>query len=388
MLGSVKKALIHDWYTQYRGGERCVEAMTGIWENFDHYTLVNTLNSQECAEIFKGSNPRTSFIEKLPFGKRKYRNYLSLFPLAVEQFDLNEYEVVISSSSCVAKGVLTRADQLHISYVHSPVRYAWDLYHQYLNESGLNKGFKGLVAKYFLHRIRNWDVLTANRPDYYIANSQYVANRIKKIYNKEAKVIYPPVDVSKFQISNIKEDYYVTCSSLVAYKKIDLIVKVFNILKKKLVIIGDGPEFRKIKRISGPNVQLLGFLDGDKKREVLQKAKAFVFAADEDFGIAPVEAQACGIPVIAFAKGGALETIKGIYVGRDDFEGKTGVYFEKQTEISIIRALEFFEKHETKFNSNSIRKHAERFSKERFQEEFRETVEELYGNWKKDKEII
>ena len=385
MLGSVKKALIHDWYTQYRGGERCVEAITGIWKTFDHYTLVNTLNEQESKEVFKGHTPKTSFIEKLPFGKRKYRNYLPLFPLAIEQFDLNEYEVIISSSSCVAKGVLTRADQLHISYVHSPVRYAWDLYHQYLNESGFNKGVKGVIAKYFLHKLRNWDVLTANRPDYYIANSQYVANRIKKIYNKEAKVIYPPVDISKFWISNIREDYYVTCSSLVAYKRIDLIVEVFNVFKKKLVIIGDGPEYKKIKRIAGPNVQLLGFLDGDKKRELLQKAKAFVFAADEDFGIAPVEAQACGIPVIALAKGGALETIKGIYVGEDDFEEKTGVYFEKQNENSIIRALEFFEKNKNRFDSNSIRKHAERFSKKRFQEQFKESVEELYSNWKKNK---
>ena len=385
MLGSVKKALIHDWYTQYRGGERCVEAITALWEHFDHYTLVNTLNDEECNEIFKGHAPTTSFIEKLPFGKKKYRSYLPLFPLAIEQFDLNEYEVIISSSSCVAKGVLTRADQLHISYVHSPVRYAWDLYHQYLNESGFNKGVKGVIAKYFLHKLRNWDVLTANRPDYYIANSQYVANRIKKIYNKEAKVIYPPVDISKFWISNIREDYYVTCSSLVAYKRIDLIVEVFNVFKKKLVIIGDGPEYKKIKRIAGPNVQLLGFLDGDKKRELLQKAKAFVFAADEDFGIAPVEAQACGIPVIALAKGGALETIKGIYVGEDDFEEKTGVYFEKQNENSIIRALEFFEKNKNRFDSNSIRKHAERFSKKRFQEQFKESVEELYSNWKKNK---
>ena len=388
MLGSVKKALIHDWYTQYRGGERCVEAITGIWKTFDHYTLVNTLNEQECNEIFKGHPPTTSFIEKLPFGKKKYRNYLPLFPLAIEQFDLNEYEVIISSSSCVAKGVLTRADQLHISYVHSPVRYAWDLYHQYLHESGLDKGFKGLIAKYFLHRVRIWDFITANRPDFYIANSKYVANRIKKIYDKEAKVIYPPVDVSKFQISNIREDYYVTCSSLVAYKKIDLIVKAFSTFKQKLVIIGDGPEYKKIKRISGPNVQLLGFLDGDKKREVLQKAKAFVFAADEDFGIAPVEAQACGIPVIAFAKGGALETIKGVFVGDNEFHEKTGVFFEKQTEKSVIEALEFFEKHENKFQSHSIRKHAENFSKERFQEEFKAIVEELYGKWKKDKEII
>lgn len=385
MLGSIKKALIHDWYTQYRGGERCVGAMTEIWEDFDHYTLVNTLNSQECAEIFKGSDPKTSFIEKLPFGKRKYRNYLPLFPLAVEQFDLNEYEVVISSSSCVAKGVLTRADQLHISYVHSPVRYAWDLYHQYLNESGLDKGFKGLVAKYFLHRLRAWDVLTANRPDYYIANSQYVANRIKKIYNKEAKVIYPPVDISKFQISDTKEDYYVTCSSLVPYKKIDLIVKTFNILKKKLIVIGDGPEFKRIRKISGPSVQLMGFLDGDSKMKVLQKAKAFVFAADEDFGIAPLEAQACGIPVIAYARGGVLETVRGVYANEDNFDEKTGVFFRHQMENSMIDAISFFEDHENKFQENSIRKHAESFSKERFQREFKETVEELYLNWKKDK---
>ncbi|RZS99279.1 glycosyltransferase family 4 protein [Aquimarina brevivitae] len=383
MLSSLDKALIHDWYTQYRGGERCVEAITAIWNDFEHFTLVNTMSDAECKLVFKGKTPNTSFIEKLPFGKKKYRNYLPFFPLAIEQFDLSKHELIISSSSCVAKGVLTRADQLHISYVHSPVRYAWDLYHQYIKESGLTRGLKGLMAKYFLHKLRLWDVSTANRPDYYIANSQYVAKRIKKIYNKEAKVIYPPVAVEEFSISDQKEDYFVTCSSLVPYKKIDLIVEAFKKLNKRLIVIGDGPEYKKLKRLGGATIELKGFMDGAEKKEILKKARAFVFAADEDFGIAPIEAQACGIPVIAYKKGGIVETVNGVEVDQDNFVDKTGVFYKHQTKESLIEAVHFFEKNESRFNPQFINNHAQIFSRQRFQEEFKETVEEVYLAWKK-----
>ena len=224
----MKKALIHDWYTVYGGAERCIESFTNIWDDFDHFSLIDDLNEEDRKVILKGKKTVNSFIQRLPFGKNKYRNYLPLFPLAIEQFNLSDYEVVISSSSSVAKGVLTRPDQLHISYVYSPVRYAWDLYHQYLRESGLEKGLKGFLAKYFLHRLRLWDYSTANRPDYYIAISKYVAKRIKKIYNKEAIVIYPPVDTKSFTISETTEDYYITCSRMVPYKKIDLITNYLN----------------------------------------------------------------------------------------------------------------------------------------------------------------
>ena len=224
----MKKALVHDWLNDFGGAERCVESFTNIWDDFEVYSLIDFLSDKDREIILKGKKANTSFIQKLPKAKTKYRNYLPLFPLAIEQFDLTEYEVILSSSHAVAKGVLTRPDQLHISYVYSPIRYAWDLHFQYLRESGLDKGFKGWLAKYFLHKIRLWDVSTANRVDHYIAISHYIAKRIEKIYGKKAEVIYPPVDTSSFTIGDTTENYYVTSSRMVPYKKIDLIVEAMS----------------------------------------------------------------------------------------------------------------------------------------------------------------
>ncbi|MEG3656118.1 glycosyltransferase [Arenibacter palladensis] len=379
----MKKALIHDWYTVYGGAERCIESFTNIWDDFDHYSLIDDLNEEDRKVILKGKQTVNSFIQRLPFGKKKYRSYLPLFPLAIEQFDLNEYELVISSSSSVAKGVLTRPDQLHISYVYSPVRYAWDLYAQYLRESKLEKGLKGFLARYFLFRLRSWDYSTANRPDHYIAISKYVAKRIKKIYNKEAIVIYPPVDTNSFNISETTEDYYITCSRMVPYKKIDLIVESFSKTEKKLIVIGEGPDYKKIKHLAGPNVQLLGFLEKNRVLNLIKRAKAFIFAAEEDFGIAPIEAQAAGVPVIAFGKGGILETVNGQFSDNPVLmENLTGVFFKEQTSGSLLEALCFFEENEKMFDKNIIRKNAQQFSIERFEKEFKDTVESLYKNWK------
>ena len=379
----MKKALIHDWYTVYGGAERCIESFTNIWDDFDHYSLIDDLNEEDRKVILKGKQTVNSFIQRLPFGKKKYRSYLPLFPLAIEQFDLNEYELVISSSSSVAKGVLTRPDQLHISYVYSPVRYAWDLYAQYLRESKLEKGLKGFLARYFLFRLRSWDYSTANRPDHYIAISKYVAKRIKKIYNKEAIVIYPPVDTNSFNISETTEDYYITCSRMVPYKKIDLIVEAFSKTEKKLIVIGEGPDYKKIKHLAGPNVQLLGYLEKNRVLNLIKRAKAFIFAAEEDFGIAPIEAQAAGVPVIAFGKGGILETVNGQFSDNPVLmENLTGVFFKEQTSGSLLEALSFFEENEKMFDKNIIRKNAQQFSIERFEKEFKDTVESLYKNWK------
>ena len=379
----MKKALIHDWYTVYGGAERCIESFTNIWDDFDHYSLIDDLNEEDRKVILKGKQTVNSFIQRLPFGKKKYRSYLPLFPLAIEQFDLNEYELVISSSSSVAKGVLTRPDQLHISYVYSPVRYAWDLYAQYLRESKLEKGLKGFLARYFLFRLRSWDYSTANRPDHYIAISKYVAKRIKKIYNKEAIVIYPPVDTNSFNISETTEDYYITCSRMVPYKKIDLIVESFSKTEKKLIVIGEGPDYKKIKHLAGPNVQLLGYLEKNRVLNLIKRAKAFIFAAEEDFGIAPIEAQAAGVPVIAFGKGGILETVNGQFSDNPVLmENLTGVFFKEQTSGSLLEALSFFEENEKMFDKNIIRKNAQQFSIERFEKEFKDTVESLYKNWK------
>ncbi len=290
------------------------------------------------------------------------------FPIAIEQFDLSEYDIIISSSHAVAKGVLTNSNQLHICYCHTPLRYAWDLYHGYLSGAGLSKGIKGIIARLILHYIRVWDVTTSNRVDYFIANSKYIARRIKKVYGRDSIVIYPPVDVDKFDVYTQKENYYLTASRMVSYKKIDLIVEAFSkIPDRKLVVIGDGPDFDKIKNKAGKNIVFLGYQTFEVLKDYMQRAKAFVFAAEEDFGIVPVEAQACGTPVIAYGKGGSLETV---------IDGKTGIFFKEQTVESLLEAIKRFEQKEDSFDTIEIRKNAERFSKERFMREFKTFVEE------------
>jgi len=370
----MKKALIHDWFSVYAGAEKCVESFTNIWDDFDIYSLIDFLGDKDREIILKGKYANTSFIQNLPKAQTKYRNYLPLFPLAIEQFDLSEYDVILSSSHAVAKGVLTHSNQLHISYVHTPIRYAWDLYHQYLKESGLDKGLKGKLAKYFLHKIRIWDVSTINRVDYYIANSHYIARRIKKVYGKESSVIYPPVDVEKFELYEEKEDYYFTMSRMVPYKKIDLIVEAFSKTNKKLIVAGTGPDMEKIKSFAKDNVEFVGFISDEEAINYMQKAKAFVFAAEEDFGIVPVEAGACGTPVICLGKGGTKETV---------IDGVTGVHFEEQKVDSLLEAVKRFEKLE--FHPQEIREHSLKFSKERFEKEIEAFVDEKYEIFKKER---
>jgi len=370
----MKKALIHDWFSVYAGAEKCIESFTNIWNDFDVYSLIDFLDDEERDIILKGEYANTSFIQNLPKAKTKYRNYLPLFPFAIEQFDLSDYDLILSSSHAVAKGVLTHSNQLHISYVHTPIRYAWDLYHQYLKESGLDKGLKGKLAKYFLHKIRIWDMSTINRVDYYIANSNYIAKRIKKVYGKESTVIYPPVDVEKFELYEEKEEYYFTMSRMVPYKKIDLIVKAFSKTNKKLIVAGIGPDMQKIKSFAGDNVEFLGFISDEKAIEYMQRAKAFVFAAEEDFGIVPVEAEACGTPVICLGKGGTKETV---------IDGVTGVHFETQEVDSLLKAVERFERLE--FNPQEIREHSLKFSKERFEKEIEEFINHKYDLFQKDR---
>ena len=381
----MKKALVHDWYTVYGGAEKCVESFTNIWDDFDHFSLIDDLSDPHRELILKGKKTKNSFIQKLPFWKKKYRSYLPLFPFAIEQFDLGDYELIISSSSSVAKGVLTKPGQLHIAYVYSPVRYAWDLYHQYLKESKLDHGVKGFIAKYFLFKLRVWDFSTANRPDYYIAISNYVAKRIKKVYNKEAIVVYPPVDTDSFTLTTETSDYYITCSRMVPYKKIDLIVEAFSKSNKKLIVIGDGPDFKKIKKLASSNVELKGYVEKELMLVMIKQARAFIFAAEEDFGIAPIEAQACGVPVIAYGKGGVLETIIGVSSDEEINSKKiTGVFFKEQTTSSLVGAVNYFEANETVFDKKVIRTNAERFSKDRFEKEFKETIETLYISWKEN----
>jgi glycosyltransferase involved in cell wall biosynthesis len=364
----MKVALIQDWLTEQGGAEKVFATLYELYPDADIYTLVYN------DEILQKLNiPRdkvtASFIQKLPFAGKKYRNYLPLFTKAIESFDLSDYDLIISSSSCVAKGVLTSANQMHICYCHSPVRYGWDLYFQYLNSSGLNKmNLKAWYVKSVLHKLRIWDIISTNRVDYFISNSNHIRRRILKTYGKEAVTIYPPVFVNDFDSSRPKEDYYFTCSRLVPYKKVDLIVEAFaKMPDKKLVVIGTGPDMDKIKKMKTANIELLGYQPFTMLKEYMEKAKAFVFAAEEDFGIVVVEAQACGTPVIAFGKGGSLETVK---------NNDTGLFFYEQNVDAIIEAVTSFEK--LQFDSATIRKHAEQFSVERFKREIINFVSKKY----------
>jgi glycosyltransferase involved in cell wall biosynthesis len=358
----MKYALVHDWLMSIGGGEKVLQSLAETFPS-PIYTLVKNDKALK-GTFFENKDIHSSFLQKFPFVEKKYRNYLPFFPLAIEQFDLSSYDVIISSSHAVAKGVLTHAEQLHICYCHTPIRYAWDLYHQYLTEMNLHKGIKGKIAKAVLHYIRLWDQNSAQRVDAFIANSKYIAKRIQKIYGKKAEVIYPPVNLDAFSLETSKENYYCTASRMVPYKKIDLIVEAFSSMPdKKLVVIGDGPEFSKIKSKAKSNVELLGYQPDEKLIQCIQKAKGFVFAAIEDFGILPVEAQSTGTPVIAFAKGGTLETV---------IDNQTGVFFKEPTVESLCLAVKEFEKKE--FSPYIIRNHALQFSKERFAKEIKEFV--------------
>ncbi len=363
----MKTALVHDWLVTLAGAEKVLETIYELYPS-PIFTLIldrkNIINSK-----ISDTEIHTSFIQKFPNAIKNYRNYLLFFPLAIEQFDLSDYELVISISTCVAKGVLTRSDQIHICYCCTPVRYAWDLYFQYLKEANLNKGIKAFIAKCILHYIRLWDISTINRVDHFITISKYIAKRIKKIYNRNSTVIYPPVEVHKFETCSDKENFYLTASRMVPYKKMDLIVEAFaNMPDKQLIVIGDGPDFKKIKAKAKKNIELLGYQPFNVLKNYMKKAKAFIFAAEEDFGIIPVEAQACGTPVIAFGKGGVLETIQ---------ENKTGIFFDKQNIESLIEAIKKFETLEDHFDCHIIRQNAEKFNKDRFKKEFKDLIEKI-----------
>lgn len=370
----VKIAIVCDWLVTYAGAERVLEQMLEVFPEADLFALVDFV-PEEQRGFLHGKQPRTTFIQHLPGARKHYRQYLPLMPLAIEQLDLSGYDVVLSSSHCVAKGVLTGPDQLHISYVHSPIRYAWDLQHQYLHEAGLEHGLKSWLARIILHYMRIWDTRTANGVDAFIANSQFIARRIRKVYGREAEVIYPPVDISKFNLCTEKEDYYLTASRMVPYKKMKLIVEAFNQMPdKNLVVIGTGPEYAKTKAIAGPNITMMGYQPDDVLQDKMQHAKAFVFAAEEDFGITPVEAQACGTPVIAYGRGGALETVK---------DGETGCFFKEQTVESIQNAINCFERLQvrdfTSFTAAKCRNQAENFSIQRFRKALGEFVNACMG---------
>jgi len=354
-------AIVHEWLTTYAGAERVLEEMLRIWPQADLFAVVDFL-SDEDRRLLGGRRARTTFVQKLPWARRKYRSYLPLMPLAIEQLDVSAYDLVLSSSHAVAKGVITGPDQLHVSYVHSPIRYAWDLQHQYLAEAGMARGLKSGIARSILHYMRMWDLRTAHGVDCFVANSGFIARRIRKAYRREAEVIHPPVDVERFKLCSDKEDFYLAASRMVPYKKMPLIVEAFaQMPQRRLVVIGDGPELERVRAVAGPNVELRGYLGNEALVDHLQRARAFVFAAEEDFGILPVEAQACGTPVIAFGKGGALETVVG-----EPGPAQTGVFFREQSVAAIRQAVDDFEALGRPLSPQACRRQAERFSTDVF----------------------
>lgn len=362
-----KTALIHDWLVTIAGSEKVLEEIYRLYPS-PVYTLL--MHSEGIGDsVLSDAEISTSFIQKLPFAKRRYRSYLPLFPMAIEQFDLSEYDVILSSSHAVAKGILKRSDQLHICYCHTPMRYIWDIYHQYMRDVNLTRGFRAFMAKLVIHYLRLWDVTSSNRVDYFIANSRYVANRIEKIYRRDARVIYPPVDIESFEFNENKEDYYLAASRMVPYKRMDIVVEAFTGMKdKRLVVVGDGPEMKRIKKIAGKNrnIEIVGYQPFDGLKEYMKKARAFIFPALEDFGIMPVEAQACGTPVIAYGRGGATEAV---------INKKTGILFYKQTADAISEAVHTFEKRKKSFDLKLIHQNSLKFSRDKFRKKYKDCVE-------------
>jgi glycosyltransferase involved in cell wall biosynthesis len=357
----MKVAIVHEWFESYVGSERVVEQLLRLFPQADLYCLCDFIKGEDRA-FFQGKKAHTTFIQKLPMAERKFRAYLPLMPFAIEQFDLSGYDVVISSSHAFAKGCHTNVNQLHLCYCYTPMRYAWDFYHEYLSSGRLTRGLKGIAARGVFHYLRMWDTLSSFRIDHFAACSSYIARRIRKYYRREAQVIYPPVDTARFPLHEKKEDFYLVLSRMVPYKKVDLIVDAFTAMPdRKLVVVGDGPDYDRIRKSAGKNIEFMGFAAADTARELLQKAKCLVFAADEDFGITPVEAMACGTPVLAYRRGGACETVK---------EGVSGLFFPDQQVKSLCDAVKRFDEMSSTFDPAAVRAQAELFGIERFQSEF------------------
>jgi len=369
----MKTAVVHEWLVTYAGSEQVCEQMLGLYPQADLFSLVDFL-PEEMRFFIQNHPVHTSFLQGLPFARQHFRNYLPLMPLAIEQLDLSSYDLVLSSNHAVAKGVLTRADQLHISYMHTPIRYAWDLQQQYLQGAGLTRGVGAIAAQAILHYLRLWDLASAHRVDRFLANSHFVARRIQKTYRRRATVIYPPVAVERFQADRPRDEFYLTVSRFVPYKRVDLTVQAFNRLGLPLVVIGDGPDWERVRAIAQPHIQLLGRQPNSVVEDHLQRCKAFIFPAEEDFGITVVEAQAAGAPVIAYGRGGATETV---------LPNQTGILFPHQSVESLVEAVQTFAARRTPFEPEILRQHAEQFAPERFRREFSRFVDQSWESFRR-----
>jgi glycosyltransferase involved in cell wall biosynthesis len=372
----MRVALVHDWLETFGGSERVLEQLLLCFPSADVFAVVDFL-SEEDRKFLKGTKVHTSFIQRLPAARRIFRHYLGLMPIAVQQFDLSAYDLIISSSHAVAKGVLTGPDQLHISYVHTPMRYIWDLQHQYLNYAKLTRGLKAIYIRWLFGRLREWDVSSSHQVDHFLANSSYIARRIRKAYGRHADVIHPPVDLDRFVLGTERDDYYLLATRFVPYKCAEMVVESFrNQPGRRLVVVGDGPENARVRAAAGnaTNITFLGMVPGPKLVDLMQRARAAVFAAEEDFGITMVEAQACGTPVIAFRRGGAADIIRS-----GETDSPTGVLFDHQEPHSLHAAVDAFESIETMITREMCRANADRFSQGRFRDEIYGFVNSVAG---------
>lgn len=353
-MEKLKVALVHDWLTGQRGGEKVLEVLAEIFPQAPIYTLFHFVGSQ--VQSIEEREIITSFLQRMPFLRKKYRSYLPLFSVAVELFDLQDFDLIVSSSHCVAKGIIPRPDALHVCYIHSPVRYAWNQYHAYFSPQKLGFISRKLIPP-VIHRLRLWDESSSHRVDHFVANSRATTQRVWKYYRRRADTIHPPVDTAFFKPGQNREDYFLIVSALVPYKRIDLAVQLFNQSGRSLKIIGQGPDYKLLKKMSRPNIHFLGSVDTGELLRAYQGAKALIMPGEEDFGINAVEAQACGVPVIGFARGGAAETI---------LPGETGVFF---TELSVKGLRDALDKLESiSFNRKTVRELALRFSRDTFKE--------------------
>lgn len=360
----MRVAVVHDWLYVYGGAERVLRSILQTLPGADLFTVFDTMSPEQRRQVGYETS-RTTFLQRMPFIASKHRMYLPLMPLAIEQLDLGGYDLVVSSSYAVAKGVLTGPDQLHLAYVHSPMRYAWDLQHQYLAESGMERGVKGALARALLHRIRLWDSRTANGVDAYAANSHFIARRIRKTYGREAEVIHPPVDVPASPPAWRKGKHFLTASRLVPYKNVRAIVEAFRELPdQELVVAGTGPDVDRIRAAAGPNVRMVGFVPDAELRELMGTARAFLFAAEEDFGIVPVEAQGQGTPVLALGRGGVRESV--VAHGPQP----TGLFFDQPDPARIAACVREFVRNERRFDPEACHAQAVQFSEARFRAQF------------------
>ncbi|MEK7748047.1 MAG: glycosyltransferase [Nitrospirota bacterium] len=371
----MKVALVHDWLTGMRGGEKCLEAFCTLFPNADIYTLLHTPKSVS-PEIEKHSI-RTSFIQHLPASDRKYQYYLPFFPMAIASFDLSGYDLILSSSHCVAKGVCVPASTCHIAYIHTPMRYIWDQYDIYFNGETASIPVRAAM-KIVRPYLRHWDLSSNDGIDAFIANSAFVAERIKRCYNKKADVIYPPVDYERFSAASGNDGFYLMVTALVPYKRVDLAITAFNRLKRPLHIIGSGQDEMRLKNLAGETITFLGRQSDEAVGSAYANCRALVFPGEEDFGIVPLEAMASGKPVIAYGKGGVLETVVPLGSSSHPREAPTGLFFYQQTADSLCDAILYFEKHQAQFDPIKIRQHIRSFREDRFKSEMTRYIEKTF----------